>query len=92
MGSGCSNPRSKVPAGALKGANGAGDAFAAGFLYGVHEGWAYGRCLELAHASAAACIRTPGTYDGLMPVGGLSGTCCGMGLALGQLPQGGIAD
>ncbi|MEO8240875.1 MAG: carbohydrate kinase family protein [bacterium] len=61
-------PSVKVPEQALKGANGAGDAFAAGFLYGVHEGWAYDRCLQLAHASAAACIRTPGTYDGLMSV------------------------
>lgn len=62
------HPSVKVPEDAVKGANGAGDAFAAGFLYGVHEGWGHEACLKLAHAAAAACIRTPGTYDGLMPV------------------------
>ena len=55
-----------MPEGAIKGVNGAGDAFAAGFLYGLHEGWDYRRRLELAHAAAAACIRALGTYDGLM--------------------------
>lgn len=61
-------PSVRVPEAAIKGVNGAGDAFAAGFLYGIHEGWAYADSLTLAHAAAAACIRTPGTYDGLMPV------------------------
>ena len=59
-------PSVKVPEGALQGVNGAGDAFAAGFLYGVHEGWSHDACLTLAHATAAACIRVPGTYDGVM--------------------------
>ena len=62
-------PSVQVPEGAVKGVNGAGDAFAAGFLYGVHEGWEYRRCLTLGHASAAACIRSLGTYDGMMSVG-----------------------
>ena len=61
-------PSVRVPEGEVRGANGAGDAFAAGFLYGIHEGWSHAACLELAHASAAACIRHPGSYDGLMPV------------------------
>ena len=61
-------PSVKVPEGEIRGVNGAGDAFAAGFLYGVHEGWEHGRCLELAHAAAAACIRHLGTYEGMMPV------------------------
>lgn len=61
-------PPVRVPEGEVRGVNGAGDAFAAGFLYGVHEGWDHGRCLELAHAAAAACIRHLGTYDGMMPV------------------------
>ncbi len=61
-------PSVRVPEAEVRGANGAGDAFAAGFLYGTHEGWSHARCLELAHASAAACIRHLGSYDGLMPV------------------------
>lgn len=61
-------PSVRVPEGAVQGVNGAGDAFAAGFLYALHEGWDHGACLTLAHATAAACIRVPGTYDGVMPV------------------------
>ena len=61
-------PSVLVPEGEVRGVNGAGDAFAAGFLYGAHEGWEHGRCLELAHAAAAACIRQLGTYDGMLPV------------------------
>lgn len=61
-------PSVLVPDGAVKGVNGAGDAFAAGLLYGIHEGWRYEDCLTLAHAAAAACIRMPGSYDGVMSV------------------------
>ena len=59
-------PSVKVPPEAVLGVNGAGDAFAAGLLYGVHEGWSHDACLTLAHATAAACIRVPGAYDGVM--------------------------
>jgi len=38
---------------------GAGDAFAAGMLYGLHEGWSLESSLELAHATAAASLRSP---------------------------------
>ena len=34
-----------LPAGAVVGANGAGDAFAAGVLYGLHEQWPMVECL-----------------------------------------------
>ena len=50
-------PSVRVPQSDIKGANGAGDAFAAGFLYGVHEGWNHDECLALAHATAAASLR-----------------------------------
>jgi sugar/nucleoside kinase (ribokinase family) len=36
---------------------GAGDAFAAGCLYGLHEGWAPEACLWLGHRAAAASLR-----------------------------------
>lgn len=50
-----------IPAQEIKGANGAGDAFAAGFLYGIHEQWAVPDCLHLAHATAAASLRSMST-------------------------------
>lgn len=50
-------PSVAVPPSEIKGANGAGDAFAAGFLYGVHENWSVEDCLALAHATAAASLR-----------------------------------
>ncbi len=61
-------PSVRVPEAEVKGANGAGDAFASGFLYGVHEGWGHEQSLTLAHAAAAACIRAAGTYEGVMTV------------------------
>lgn len=36
---------------------GAGDAFCAGALWGIHEGWAPEACLRLAHRAAAASMR-----------------------------------
>jgi len=56
-------PSVRVPQSAIVGANGAGDAFAAGMLYGLHEGWEIDRCLMLAHASAAASLRGASTTD-----------------------------
>ena len=41
----------------IKSAVGAGDAFAAGMLYGIHEGWSHDASLELGHACAAASLR-----------------------------------
>jgi sugar/nucleoside kinase (ribokinase family) len=59
-------PSLRVPPSEIVGANGAGDAFAAGFLYGFHEGWAPAECLTLAHAAAGASLRgisTTGTVE-----------------------------
>jgi sugar/nucleoside kinase (ribokinase family) len=50
-------PSVNVPAPEVAGANGAGDAFAAGFVYGFHEGWSIDDALTLAHAVAAASLR-----------------------------------
>jgi sugar/nucleoside kinase (ribokinase family) len=58
-------PSVRVPEAAFQGTNGAGDAFAAGFLYGMHEGWSFDDSLTLAHAAAAACLRSITTVDGL---------------------------
>ena len=57
-----------VPASAIVGANGAGDAFAAGMLYGLHEQWPIVKCLELGHACAAASMRAVSTTGGVATV------------------------
>ncbi|NND90165.1 MAG: carbohydrate kinase family protein [Granulosicoccus sp.] len=48
----------KVPKSRIKGTVGAGDAFAAGFLYAIHEQWSVEQALELAHVVAAASLRS----------------------------------
>lgn len=58
-------PSVRVPAEAIVGPNGAGDAFAAGFLYGLHEAWTLEDSLWLGHAAAACSLRTAGTTDGV---------------------------
>ncbi len=55
-----------MPADQIVGTNGAGDAFAAGALYGLHEDWPLQQTLKLAHASAAASIRHIGTTDAVV--------------------------
>lgn len=47
---------------------GAGDAFCAGVLYGLHEEWPIRQCLDLGHLAAAACIGHETTTGGLRPV------------------------
>ena len=50
----------------IVGANGAGDAFAAGLLYGLHESWDLRRALTLGHCAAAASMRAISTTAGVM--------------------------
>ena len=57
-----------MPSAAIAGANGAGDAFAAGMLYGLHEDWPLEDSLRLAHACAAASMRAVSTTAGVAPV------------------------
>ena len=56
-------PSVNVPPGAVVGANGAGDAFAAGALYGIHQTWPLDDTIALAHAAAAVSLRSMGTTD-----------------------------
>lgn len=58
-------PSLQVPQSDIAGANGAGDAFCAGVLHGLHEAWALDRTLELAVATAAASLRDPTTTAGV---------------------------
>jgi len=55
----------RVPREQVRSTTGAGDAFAAGVIMGLHDGWPVERCLRLAVASAAACVRSPRTSDGI---------------------------
>ena len=57
-----------MPAKEVAGVNGAGDAFAAGMIYGLHQAWPLSDCLRLAHASAAASMRAVSTTEGVAPV------------------------
>ncbi|GLR49535.1 carbohydrate kinase family protein [Shinella yambaruensis] len=59
-------PSASVPPDAIVGPNGAGDAFAAGFLYGLHENWPLADSLWLGHAAAACSLRSAGTTDGVV--------------------------
>lgn len=54
-------PSLRVPAEEIAAANGAGDAFAAGTLYGVHQGWNVADCIALGRATAAASLRSLST-------------------------------
>lgn len=60
-------PSVNVPQAEVMGANGAGDAFAAGFLYGCHESWSVDAALALAHATAAASLRQISTTGSIEP-------------------------
>ena len=54
-------PALRVPPEEIVAANGAGDAFAAGTMYGVHQGWTVEECLALGRATAAASLRALST-------------------------------
>jgi sugar/nucleoside kinase (ribokinase family) len=60
-------PSTQIPRSLVAGANGAGDAFAAGMLYGLHEGWSVEDALALAHAAAAVSLRSLSTTGAVEP-------------------------
>ena len=62
-----SQPSVRVPREEIKGNNGAGDAFAAGMLLGLHERWPLEHSLALANASAAASLRAITTNGAVVP-------------------------
>ena len=55
----------RVPRGSVRNTTGAGDAFAAGVLLGTHQDWPVEARLRLGVASAAACVRSPQTSEGI---------------------------
>lgn len=60
-------PSVAVPPEAVAGANGAGDAFAAGVLLGLHRGSALQEAVVLGHAAAAASLRALSTAGAVEP-------------------------
>jgi sugar/nucleoside kinase (ribokinase family) len=57
-----------VPPGYIQGTVGAGDAFCAGMLYGLHEEWELKESMKLAVCAATACLSRPGATEGLRPL------------------------
>jgi len=52
----------------IKGAVGAGDAFAAGFLFGLHQSLDPAESLRIGVSVAASCLRHPTTSGGILPL------------------------
>lgn len=57
-----------LPEGFIAGAVGAGDAFCAGMLYALHEGWNIPDAARLGTWCAAASLSAPGASEGVKPV------------------------
>jgi sugar/nucleoside kinase (ribokinase family) len=58
-------PSFDLPPDYIKGAMGAGDAFCAGILAGIHEEWDMARSLRFATAAGAAALREPDATSGI---------------------------
>ena len=56
-----------VPQSEIIGTVGAGDAFYAGMLFGIHENWSLDACLALANASAATSLHSATTCASIRP-------------------------
>jgi sugar/nucleoside kinase (ribokinase family) len=74
-------PSVRVPAEEVASSVGAGDALAAGVLYGLHEGWPMARALELGACCAAASLLHPTCSEGVRP----AADCLEFGRARGFL-------
>ncbi|MDX2196451.1 MAG: carbohydrate kinase family protein [Cytophagales bacterium] len=61
-------PSLKIPQNEIVGAVGAGDAFAAGVLYGVHQDLPVDMCLKLGVCVAASCLFSASSSDGILPL------------------------
>lgn len=57
--------RVNLPKEQIVGAAGAGDAFAAGLLFGIHDEWPFQQCLRLGVSTAAASLRSATTSDAI---------------------------
>ena len=57
-----------IPAQAIISSVGAGDAFCAGVVYGIHESWSVENTLKLAHRAAGTALSGHTATDGLRPL------------------------
>ncbi len=57
----------RVPRSEIVSAVGAGDAFYAGMLFGLHENWTLEKCLALGNAAAATSLHSPTTSASIRP-------------------------
>lgn len=73
----------KVPQKQIAGTAGAGDAFAAGVLLGLHEGWELARCLLTGVCAAAASLSEPSCTAGIKPLA----TCLTLAKKYGVRPS-----
>lgn len=64
----CSRGALQLPDGYIAGTVGAGDAFCAGMLFGLHEAWPAGDAAQLGTLCAAASLAAPGASDGVRPL------------------------
>jgi len=55
----------RIPKESIVSSVGAGDAFCAGVLYGIHEGWDPAEALRIGNAAAATCLQAANTTDGV---------------------------
>jgi sugar/nucleoside kinase (ribokinase family) len=62
----CWQPSHVVPKEEVAGTVGAGDAFLAGVLVGIHEDWPMAKTLRFANAAAVSCLRHPTTTGGVV--------------------------
>ena len=73
----------KLPEKYIAGTAGAGDAFCAGVLLGLHEGWELARSLQTGVCIAAACLADPTCTAGIKPLNG----CLALGKKYGFRPS-----
>lgn len=65
------SPARRVPAGQIVSPVGAGDAFCAAVLFGLHEDWPVAAALDLGHRAAAASLLTATATGGVPPLASL---------------------
>lgn len=82
MGEDVWQPSLKLPPKYVRGSAGAGDAFCAGVLLGLHEGWELRRCLETGVCVAAASLADPTCTGGVQSLK----SCLALGRKYGFRP------
>ena len=71
-------PSYQLPSGYIKGTTGAGDAFCAGALLGLYEGWSDREILEFASSAAVAALGSADATSGLKTVDEVRALCAGL--------------